>query len=191
MYQFSRSLYRDLGPLVVEDRYGTAWENRQHFLQSCEAAFKRLASDRHYFARPACSLFNDVRVYFPMQSQLRVYQTIAKYMTVAAQYVDEREREGISLDGSPLCCHASTRKVARTALIATAGFTDLEELGRQARSELYRLCERHPSPLVPPELRIGAEERCGPDGVIAELDEAVLREGVEDQLDDEVEAVAV
>src|SRR5918997_5876586 len=28
-------------------------------------------------------------------------------------------------------------KVARTALFATVGFTDLEELGRQARAELY------------------------------------------------------
>jgi hypothetical protein len=39
-----------------------------------------------------------------------VYQTIDRYMAIAAQYVDDREREGISLDGSPLCCHASTRK---------------------------------------------------------------------------------
>jgi N-methylhydantoinase A len=29
---------------------------------------------------------------------------------------------------------------ARTALLATAGFTDLIELGRQARADLYRLC---------------------------------------------------
>src|SRR3954466_13330819 len=62
-------------------------------------------------------------------------------------------------------------KVARTALIATEGFTDLEELGRQARPELYRLCAGHPPPLVTAELRIGARERCGPDGVITELDE--------------------
>jgi hypothetical protein len=110
MYQFSRSLYRELGPLVAEDRYGTACHNRQLFLQSCECAFKRLASDRHYFARPARSLFNDIRVLFPMQSQLRVYRAIDRYMTIATQYVDDREREGISLDGSPLCCHASTRK---------------------------------------------------------------------------------
>src|SRR3954469_25787693 len=60
-------------------------------------------------------------------------------------------------------------KVARTALIATKGFTDLEELRRQARPELYRLCAGHPPPLVPPELRIAARERCGPDGVLREL----------------------
>src|SRR5919198_1050767 len=45
-------------------------------------------------------------------------------------------------------------KVARTTLLATEGFTDLEELGRQARAELYRLCAGHPPPLVPPELRV-------------------------------------
>ena len=57
-------------------------------------------------------------------------------------------------------------KVARTALLATEGFTDIEELGRQARAELYRLCAGHPPPLVPPELRVAVPERCGPDGVL-------------------------
>ena len=110
MYQFSRRLYRELGPLVVSDRYGSACHNRQHFLESCEAAFQRLASDRHYFARPSRTLFNNVLFYFPMAEQQRVYKIIDRYMRVATHFVDEREREGISLDGSPLCCHASTRK---------------------------------------------------------------------------------
>ena len=35
-------------------------------------------------------------------------------------------------------------RMARTALLATEGFTDLEELGRQARPELYRLCAGPP-----------------------------------------------
>ena len=110
MYQFSRSMYRELGPLVVGDRYGTACENRQRLLVACESAFQRLASDRHYFARPSRTLFNDIRIFFPMSEQMHVYRTIDRYMRVAKQFVDEREREGISLDGSPLCCHASTRK---------------------------------------------------------------------------------
>ena len=107
MYQFSRAIYRELSPHIEGSRDG---RGHTAVLHSCEATIERLATDRHYFARPSRSLFNDVRVYFPMQSQLRVYQTIDRYMTIAAQYVDEREREGISLDGSPLCCHASTRK---------------------------------------------------------------------------------
>src|SRR5919204_1760081 len=79
-------------------------------------------------------------------------------------------------------------KVARTALLATEGFTDLEELGRQARAELYRLCAGHPPPLVPPELRVGVHERTGPDGVLRELDEDALRAALR-SLD--VEAAAV
>ena len=38
---------------------------------------------------------------------------------------------------------------ARTALIATEGFTDIVALGRQNRAELYRLCAARPAPLVP------------------------------------------
>jgi N-methylhydantoinase A len=80
-------------------------------------------------------------------------------------------------------------RTARTALVATEGFTDIEELGRQARPELYRLCAAPPAPLVPPELRIAAPERCGPNGVLRELDEDELRRRLA-ELDD-VEAVAV
>src|SRR3954452_24503352 len=62
---------------------------------------------------------------------------------------------------------------ARTALVATKGFEDVVELGRQARADLYRLCAAHPAPLVPPQRRIGADERMGPDGPLRELgDEA-------------------
>src|SRR3954471_22429392 len=81
-------------------------------------------------------------------------------------------------------------KVAKTALLATAGFVDLEELGRQARPELYRLCAGHPPPLVPPELRVPVPERTGPDGVLRELDEERLRKLVRERCDG-VEAAAV
>ncbi|HEX2088173.1 MAG TPA: hydantoinase/oxoprolinase family protein, partial [Solirubrobacteraceae bacterium] len=61
---------------------------------------------------------------------------------------------------------------ARTVLIATEGFTDLVELGRQRRRDLYRLCARHPDPLVPPERRVAAPERTGPQGVVRALEDA-------------------
>jgi N-methylhydantoinase A len=60
---------------------------------------------------------------------------------------------------------------ARTALIATEGFTDLIALGRQNRAELYRLCANRPAPLVPSELRFAARERTGPDGPLRKLTE--------------------
>src|SRR3954467_4733596 len=62
-------------------------------------------------------------------------------------------------------------KGARTALLATEGFTDVVALGRQARADLYRLCAAHPPPLVAPARRIGVRERCAPDGVLRALDE--------------------
>jgi N-methylhydantoinase A len=79
-------------------------------------------------------------------------------------------------------------RVARTALLATEGFTDLEALGRQARAELYRLCAGHPPPLVPAELRVPVPERTGPDGVLRPLDEEALRAALEGL---EAEAAAV
>ena len=81
-------------------------------------------------------------------------------------------------------------RVARTALLATEGFTDLEELGRQARPDLYRLCAGHPPPLVPAELRVPVRERAGPDGVLRPLDEDALRAALEG-LDAEAAAVCL
>ncbi len=78
---------------------------------------------------------------------------------------------------------------ARTVLVATEGFEDVVELGRQARADLYRLCAAHPAPLVPPERRVGAPERMGPEGVLRALEEpAAVADGVAAL---EPEAVAV
>ena len=78
---------------------------------------------------------------------------------------------------------------ARTVLVATEGFTDVVELGRQARADLYRLCAARPAPLVPPERRVAARERCGPDGVLRALEDAAGLAGEVAAL--EPEAVAV
>src|SRR4051794_38201427 len=60
---------------------------------------------------------------------------------------------------------------ARTALVATRGFADVLEIGRQDRPHLYRLCAPKPVPLVEPELRFEAAERVGPDGGVEPLGE--------------------
>jgi N-methylhydantoinase A len=56
------------------------------------------------------------------------------------------------------------RKGARVALVTTAGFEDLLEIGRQDRPDLYTLMPRRRVPLVPRARRIGARERIGPRG---------------------------
>lgn len=82
-------------------------------------------------------------------------------------------------------------RTARTALIATAGFTDVIELGRQARPNLYRLCEAAPAPLVTTELRLGAPERMGPGGPIEPLPAGAAAALAERLAEAEPQAVAV
>src|ERR1700694_928628 len=60
------------------------------------------------------------------------------------------------------------RRGARIALVTTAGFEDVIEIGRQARPELYNLNAVKPSPLVPSELRFGVHERVAADGEVLE-----------------------
>jgi N-methylhydantoinase A len=80
---------------------------------------------------------------------------------------------------------------AKTALVATDGFTDIVELGRQARPSLYKLCEAGPKPLVPRRLRFGASERTGPQGPLEPLDEKATAALLERLAEAEPEAVAV
>ncbi len=82
-------------------------------------------------------------------------------------------------------------RVARTALVATEGFTDIVELGRQARPSLYRLCEQGPRPLAPPELRFAAPERMGPGGPWRALDCEAVATLLEQLAAAEPEAIAV
>jgi N-methylhydantoinase A len=83
-------------------------------------------------------------------------------------------------------------KAARTALIATEGFTDIVELGRQARVHLYRLCESGPAPLVPSQLRFAAPERMTPDGPLRALEPREARALVQRMAQvSDIESVAV
>ena len=110
MYQFSREIYRELGREVLPGPTATVCERRQRLLRNCESTMERLATDRHYFARPVKTLFADIRALFPMSSQLHVYRVIEHNVLLATEYVDTQARDGVTFDGSPLCCHATTRK---------------------------------------------------------------------------------
>lgn len=110
MYQFSRAIYRELATDVTGTRAGDDAANRARLLRACEDAVERLAADRRYFARPGRTLFKDVRSLFPMDKQLRVYRVVTQHMALAGAYVDQAARAGITLDGVPLACHATTRR---------------------------------------------------------------------------------
>ncbi len=87
------------------------------------------------------------------------------------------ERAGVEAGAIDAFAHGMTvgtnalleERGARTALVATRGFADVLEIGRQDRPDLYRLCTPKPAPLVARELRYEADERTGPEGVVSPL----------------------
>ena len=109
MYRFSRAIYRELAPQIIEAECG-GHLHHERVLRSCEAAVERLANDRHYFARPARTLFQDIRVHFPMSAQRRVYAVVERYMACADEFLARQPRRGYDLHGNPLECRATTRK---------------------------------------------------------------------------------
>ncbi|WP_330632410.1 hydantoinase/oxoprolinase family protein [Halocatena halophila] len=78
-----------------------------------------------------------------------------------------------------------------TALVTTAGFRDVLEIGRQDRPSLYDLSVDRPEPLVPRRLRFEIAERAGPDGVIDPVDEQSVDALAAQLRGADVEAVAV
>jgi hypothetical protein len=111
MYQISRSIYRELEDQIIEDRpWCDGPSNHERVLRACEAAVRRLTTDRHYFARPSRTLFNDIRAYFPMSAQLHVFQVVDRYLTFASDYLATRPTAVMELTGQKLECRATTRK---------------------------------------------------------------------------------
>ncbi len=96
------------------------------------------------------------------------------------------EKGGIAPSSIGRVVHATTlftnalieRKGAATGLLTTDGFTDVLEIARERKYELYDLFLEMPAPLVPRPWRRAAFERLGPDGSIEKpLDvDAALRE---------------
>ena len=84
------------------------------------------------------------------------------------------------------------RTGARTALVTTAGFRDVLELGRESRYDVYDLFIELPAPLVPRRLRLEVDERLGADGrVVRSPDSAQVLELARRLVEEEVEAAAV
>jgi hypothetical protein len=111
MYRFSRSIYRELAPDILEDRPGQSGPtNHERVLRASEAAVYRLATDLHYFAKPSKTLFNDIRIYFPMSAQHRVYAVVDRYMTFAREFFASQPLSGYDIEGNRLECRATTRR---------------------------------------------------------------------------------
>ena len=111
-----------------------------------------------------------------------------------------REEAGVEPETVRLLLHGTTvatnaiieRKLAKTALVTTEGFTDVLEIGRHWRSELYDPFFEPAPPLVPRDLRYGVTERLDHAGnEVAPLDHVAALEVANALRDAGVEAVGV
>lgn len=109
------------------------------------------------------------------------------------EFADFSEAEVDIVHGTTVATNALLeRKGARTALVTTAGFEDVIEIGRQARPDLYNLAVKRPEPLIPGELRFGVKERISAEAnVIEPLTVRELTALVKKLKRAEVESVAI
>ncbi len=114
--------------------------------------------------------------------------------------LDTLDRAGVSAAEIQHVVHGTTlvtnaiieRKGSRTALLATAGFRDTLEIGREQRYELYDLSIELPRPLVPRHLRFDVPERTLADGSVATpVDRQHVARLARELSDRGVEAVAI
>ncbi|MCC6187934.1 MAG: hydantoinase/oxoprolinase family protein [Anaerolineales bacterium] len=97
------------------------------------------------------------------------------------------------IHGSTIATNALLeRRGARTALITTAGFADVLEIGRQNRPDLYALVPQRPPPLVPRQWRFELPERVSAQGeVLLPLDPAAVQALLARLQAEGIESVAV
>ncbi len=74
---------------------------------------------------------------------------------------------GLLLHGTTIATNAVLeRKLARGVLVTTAGFRDVLEIGRHARTDVYGLRPHKEKPLIPRDRRLGIAERVRADGSV-------------------------
>src|SRR5262245_24294075 len=109
-------------------------------------------------------------------------------------------RQGFALSDVGYLLHGTTiatnavleRKLAKGALVTTAGFEDVVEIGRHYRREIYALNPQVPPTLIPRNRRIGIEERIKADGTVETALTTVAIEPLNRKLDElDVSAVAI
>jgi hypothetical protein len=110
MYRFSRALYREIAPRIdasasAEERRAAATE----VLRSCERAVERIP--QHGDPRPlARALFRDVRGFFPLSAQERVWRAISGNLSAASASLQGRVQFLDPPTWGPRQCRATTRQ---------------------------------------------------------------------------------
>lgn len=141
--------------------------------------------------------FTDFVVYQPHNGALESFKILSTPSDPARSVLQGLEKIQLEYQAKEIwVVHGTTvatnalleRKGTRTALVTTAGFRDLLQIGRQNRPELYNLFVQLPPPLVEHRLCFEADERVDQHGhalqalkseLAASLAERVAASGVE------------
>ncbi len=144
--------------------------------------------------------FTDLAWYDADSGALKFEKVLSTPPNFAAGVHASLRKAGVSaseihqfVHGSTVAVNAVIQKTgARTALVTTAGFEDVYEIGRANRPDTYNLLFEKPQPLVPGVLRFGVRERMSAKGeVIRPIDLASVKTIASKLRKAKVEAVAV
>jgi N-methylhydantoinase A len=142
--------------------------------------------------------FTDFVVFDPDTQQIETFKVLSTPQDPAAAILAGLGR--LDAQSGRHLVHGSTvatnalleRKGARTALVTTAGFRDVLQIGRQNRPALYDFFADPPAPLVPRQQRLEVAERidyCG--NIITPLDEGAIEALIAHSREHDIEAVAI
>src|SRR6059058_3175652 len=148
--------------------------------------------------------FTDLVVFDDATGSLAVGKTLTTprdpSQAVETLVLEALEREGVAIGSVQQLIHGTTlvtnaiieRTGSHTALLATLGFRESIEIGRENRYELYDLMLEMPQPLVPRYLRFGVPQRTLADGTtLQELDTSFVEQLTRELVANAIEAVAI
>jgi N-methylhydantoinase A len=162
------------------------------------------SSGQHSIGVDIGGTFTDLVVFDDASGSFAVGKTLTTprdpSQAVESLVLETLERERITTESVQQLIHGTTlvtnaiieRTGSRTALLATQGFRDSIEIGRENRYELYDLMLEMPQPLVPRYLRFGVPQRTLADGTtLQELDVAFVEQLTRELVASGIEAVAI
>ena len=113
MYQLSRSLYRELAPMLDETQSRPVDETRAYLLRVAERWTERVVLAPDTCARPARTLFRDIRYLFPIEAQAEVWFIIQAHAEagkrLAARLEGSLRRECPAFTRSGTSCQREPR----------------------------------------------------------------------------------
>jgi N-methylhydantoinase A len=155
---------------------------------------------RYLIAADTGGTFTDLAVHDAITGSTRFGKTLTTYADLVIGAMQGLEHTGVPASEALVFTHGTThvinsliqRRGSRTALVTTAGFRDVLEIGRGNRADPFDLRYRRDPPLIERPLRFEVDERIGGQGeVVRPLDEAGLAAVAARLRELGVEAVAV